>query len=103
MHEDVPPESVKDELIDLIYRIDPDEVSVMAPGVPRPLTGDERERIVQLFLRKKWRKLRRFAKRLDRIRVPMSATDAAITEWLVQELYPKAWDDHSPGFSATAK
>jgi hypothetical protein len=54
----------------------------------RPLTEGERERIVQLFLHKKWRKLRKFAKRLDRNRVPPSpdAASTILTEWLVNEL-----------------
>jgi hypothetical protein len=58
------------------------------PDDLRPLTEGERERIVQLFLRKKWRKLRKFAKQLDRNRVSPSpdAASTILAEWLVKEL-----------------
>jgi hypothetical protein len=91
---------VAEDLADIIYRIDPQEAVAIAAGEgPRPLTEAEREKIVRLFLRKRWRRLRRFARQLDRWRAPVSAGDRLLSEWLVHELYGSP-TDQPDGFTA---
>ena len=76
---------VAQELKNIIYRIEPEEVSLLA-WQRHPLTKKEIKKLERLERRRKWKKLRRYRTKLDRQRDP--AAQRVMTEWLVQELNP---------------
>ncbi|HEY2416807.1 MAG TPA: hypothetical protein VGH84_02735 [Steroidobacteraceae bacterium] len=84
-------EELAEQLNAIIHDIGPEERPLQT-GL-RPLTEEQRERIITLVLAKKWRKLRKFAKRLEVLRQPLNPASQVLHEWLVQELNANAADD----------
>lgn len=96
-------EQIAAELADILYRIEPDEVPLIAPSLPvwRP-SKRQRRKLRKLKRTGNRQSLKRFKRKLQKARRRFNskyhrpnASDVIMTEWLVQELYPDRGAGHA--------